>query len=154
MTDELSPVLGARLALAAQDLRRQSPPATLLAAIVRSLDRRGPAVPARGRTAHWWGWGGLSSACAVLAVWLVVSPLPDPAVGQPLSGFVPVAGADTWRQAAQTDSGRVWLVSTEMPHSRLAAMGLPYDPARAGERVRAQLLMQGSGDVLAVRIVR
>jgi hypothetical protein len=153
MTDELSERLAERLALAARDLRIQSPPATLLPAIGRALDRRKASAPARSRTAHWWGWGGLSTACAALAVWLVVSPLPDPASAQPADGFVPLAGAETWRRAAQADSGHVWLVSTEMPRSRLAAMGLPYDPARAGERVRAQLLMQSSGDVLAVRIV-
>jgi len=43
-------------------------------------------------------------------------------------------------------------VPTEIPQSRLAALGLPYDPTRANERVAAQLLMQGSGDVLAVRV--
>jgi hypothetical protein len=153
LNDTLNPLLAERLALAAQDLRSQAPPATLLPAIQRALERRKPAAASGRRATHWWGWGGLSTACAVLAVWLVVSPLPDPAPSQPLSGFVPVAGADSWRQAAQADSGSVWLVSTEIPHSRLAAMGLPYDPARAGERVRAQLLMQSSGDVLAVRIV-
>jgi hypothetical protein len=57
-------------------------------------------------------------------------------------------------QRARTDSGRTWLVTTELPHSRLAALGLPYDPARAGERVSAQLLMHGSGEVLAVRLNR
>lgn len=154
MTDSPNPLLAERLALAARALRRQAPPETLLPAIERALTRRLPSVPARGHATHWWGWGGLSTLCAVLAVWLVVSPLPDPSPAQPLTGFVPVAGADSWRQAAQSDAGRVWLVSTEMPHAQLAAMGLPYDPARAGERVRAQLLMQGSGDVLAVRIVQ
>jgi hypothetical protein len=45
-------------------------------------------------------------------------------------------------------------VSTELPHSRLAVLGLPYDPARAGERVPAQFLMHSSGEVLAVRVNR
>ena len=47
-----------------------------------------------------------------------------------------------------------WLVSAELPSERLAALGLPYDPARAGETVRADLLVHRSGDVLAVRVVR
>jgi hypothetical protein len=35
----------------------------------------------------------------------------------------------------------------------LAALGLPFDPARAAEPVRAELLMHASGDVLALRVI-
>ena len=154
MTDELSPLLGKQLAAAAQDLRAQSPPAGLWPAIERALDRRQAPAPQRHRMAHWWGWGGLSTACLALAVWLVVSPLPAAGPTQSADGFVPLASAESWRQAAQAGSGQVWLVSTEMPSARLAALGLPYDPSRAGERVPAQVLLQSTGNVLAVRLAQ
>jgi len=41
-----------------------------------------------------------------------------------------------------------------MPRERMALLGLPFDPARAGQPVRAELLMQPSGEVLAVRFLR
>ena len=61
----------------------------------------------------------------------------------------------SWRQwSTALSSCAAWLVSAELPNERLAALGLPYDPARAGETVRAELLVHRSGDVLAVRVVR
>jgi hypothetical protein len=72
------------------------------------------------------------------------------------SGFVPVASperfAELWQGGAQ--AAPAWVVRTEVPRERLAALGLPYDPARAGEPVHAELLMHPSGDVLAVRLTR
>ncbi len=75
------------------------------------------------------------------------------------SGFMSIAPAARW-SAVLADTGTAgrgpapaWVVATEMPRERLAALGLPYDPARAGERVRAELLMHPSGDVLAVRVL-
>jgi hypothetical protein len=67
--------------------------------------------------------------------------------------FVAVAGAERMREASREGDGRAWLVSTELPRERLAALGLPYDPSRAAERVRAELLVHASGDVLAVRLL-
>jgi hypothetical protein len=68
--------------------------------------------------------------------------------------FVSVADGQRLQEAAQAGDGQVWRVSTEMPRERLAALGLPYDPSRAGERVRAELLVHASGDVLAVRVLQ
>jgi hypothetical protein len=45
-------------------------------------------------------------------------------------------------------------VRTELPASRRALLGLPYDPAAAAAPVRAELLLHPSGDVLAVRVIR
>jgi hypothetical protein len=75
----------------------------------------------------------------------------DTVVGD--DGFVRLVSNDVW-QRARVDSERTWIVTTELPHARLAALGLPYDPARAGERVPAELLMHSSGEVLAVRLDR
>jgi hypothetical protein len=144
-----------RLALASHELRAQTPPATLLAAIHRQLDDARRAR--RGLRWSWLGWAGLSTASAALAVALVVnSTLPtaqSPGTQVDADGFVRLVSADEWQRAnAAADS--TWLVNAEMPRARLAALGLPYDPARAGERVPAQLLMRSSGEVLAVRLNR
>jgi hypothetical protein len=146
-----------RLALASHELRAQLPPATLLPAIQRHLNGS-PAKPrtAGGRALAWLGWAGLGTACTALAAALVVNSTveieaPQTAVGE--DGFVRLVNNDVW-QRARSDSGRTWLVATELPHSRLAALGLPYDPSRAGERVPAQFLMHSSGEVLAVRVSR
>ena len=65
------------------------------------------------------------------------------------SGFLPLVPPERWpREAAAA-----WLVSTELPGERLAALGLPYDPGRAGDSVRAELLLHPSGEVLAVRFL-
>lgn len=147
--------LSRRLALASHELRAQLPPATLLPAIHRGLDRgRWKQRTAGRRWLSWFGWAGLSTACVALAAAFVVDSMLEDEV-QPSAaaedGFVTLVNNDVW-QRARTDAGRTWLVTTELPHSRLAALGLPYDPARAGERVPAQLLMHSSGEVLAVRL--
>lgn len=151
-----------RMALASHELRMQAPPATLLPAIHRSLDhKRMEKAGATGsrsgsRWLSWFGWAGLSTACVALAVAFVVDSMVDSGAQQTAAtedGFVRLVNNDVW-QRASADAGRTWLVTTELPHSRLAALGLPYDPARAGERVPAQLLMHSSGEVLAVRVNR
>lgn len=67
--------------------------------------------------------------------------------------FITVVGQERWAELVADGGESAWLVSTELPGDRLAALGLPYDPGRAGERVRAELLMHASGDVLAVRLL-
>lgn len=67
-----------------------------------------------------------------------------------MSGFVPVVPQERW----PTDDSPAWLVSTDLQRDRLAALGLPFDPTRAGESVRAELLVRPSGQVLAVRLVQ
>jgi hypothetical protein len=150
------PDLSRRFALAAHELRQHLPPATLQAAIHRQLDRT-QQRPRRKPWAAWLGWAGLSSAAATLALALVVqSMLPDavqPATALDSDGFVRLVSADEW-QRAHGEPDSTWVVNTEWPQARLAAFGLPYDPAHAGERVPAQLLMHSSGDVLAVRFNR
>lgn len=149
--------LSRRMGAASQELRAQLPPATLLPAIHRGLARgRWKPRSAGQRWLSWAGWAGLSTASLVLAFALVVNSLVDvdtPAQAASDDGFVTLVNNDVW-QRARTDGGRTWVMTTELPHSRLAALGLPYDPARAGERVPAQFLMHSSGEVLAVRLDR
>ena len=105
------------------------------------------------RPAKLWAWSG-AAACAVVLMGsaLLMLRLPPPAADQTRhygAGFVPLVPPERWPQEAAA----AWLVRTELPGERLAALGLPYDPARAGDRVGAELLLHPSGEVLAVRLV-
>lgn len=84
------------------------------------------------------------------------SAAPQEALALSSSGFVPVVSAERFAQLwpRGADAAPAWVVSTEIPREQLAALGLPFDPGRAGEPVRAELLMHPSGDVLAVRLAR
>jgi hypothetical protein len=139
MNEQPDAALAARLALAARQLRAQSPPPGLLAGIQAQLPRRGPTLErARPRRLQWLGWGGLGTAFAGLAAWLVI--------GMPAD--------DALDAQAQAEAAQAWLVATEMSSGKLVALGLPYDPSRAGERMPAQLVLQSSGDLLAVRLAQ
>ncbi|RVU49724.1 hypothetical protein [Rubrivivax rivuli] len=110
----------------------------------------------------WWQrvWAaGPRAPAAAFATVLVGTALllvMRPAVNPPLvdealqdSGFVAVAPPQHWPQSDTP----AWLVSTELQRERLATLGLPFDPSRAGEAVRAELLLHPSGEVLAVRLL-
>jgi hypothetical protein len=129
---------------------------TTLAQLLRQarddLDRATPPPlrppPAPG-AARWWRWSGAFACVAVLGL-SVLLMLPPPATVPLASSFVPVASADRWPAEAEA----AWIVRTELPASRLALLGLPYDPTEAARPVRAELLLHPSGDVLAVRVIR
>jgi hypothetical protein len=139
-------------------LAHEAPPAAVPDAVWKAFAevRRPPA--ARWRLA--WAGGGLAGATLVLAMALLATAPPDPAAtpqAAVATPFLPVAASsERWPQLLREarDHGPAWVVPTELPRESLAAMGLPYDPARAGESVRAELLVHASGDVLAVRFVR
>jgi hypothetical protein len=145
-----------RLATASQELRTQFPPATLLPAIHRELSRGRWKPKPRANWFAWAGWAGLSTAAVALAAVFIVNSAIDGGTSETVvgdDGFVRLVSKDAW-QRARPGNGNTWIVTTELPHSGLAALGLPYDPARAGERVPAELLMHSSGEVLAVRLER
>ncbi|MDM4766514.1 hypothetical protein [Pelomonas sp. SE-A7] len=126
----------------------------------RRLFSREPAA-AGGKRASWaapLAWSG-AGACGLLLVaasaLLLLEPPPSADQTAYATDFVPLVPPDRWASYLQeTGQARAWLVSTELPRDRLALMGLPYDPSQAGERVKAELLMHPSGDLLAVRFVR
>jgi hypothetical protein len=64
------------------------------------------------------------------------------------AGFMPLVSGDALAEAQHG-----WIVPTEMPLAELASLGLPFDASRAGDTVRAELLMNESGEVLAVRVL-
>lgn len=149
--DKPSTTLAAALRSAGDELRALQPPVALQARIKAAW----PAPEAAARPA-WrgvWLWSGAGAFATVLlgTALLVLRPAPPLLVddGLRFGAFIRVAPSERW-PAGESEA---WLVRTEMPEERLAALGLPYDPSRAGESVRAELLMHPSGEVLAVRFV-
>jgi hypothetical protein len=66
-----------------------------------------------------------------------------------LTTGIPIYGYGTDRQIfteKQTSADK-----SNLPQASLASLGAPFDPARAGDAVRAELLVNARGDVLAVR---
>ena len=149
MTDEINTTLAATLRAAAAELQAQQPPPALQARIRAALPRP-VSRPARRVV---WAWSGGAAFATVLlgSALMVLRPAPPLMVddGLRFGAFVRIAPDDHW----PTGETAAWLVRTEVPSERLAALGLPYDPARAGDSVRADLLMHPSGEVLAVRFV-
>lgn len=156
--------------------RLQAPPereSAVLAAMRAAQQRRAAAMPTPPATfaqALWrrltgWMrplvWSG-AATCGVLLLGATVLLLQEPPLrDEPValgSGFMPLVSSERWssflRENGDAAAAQAWVVSTEMPRERLALLGLPYDPAQAGDSVRAELLMHRSGDVLAVRFVR
>jgi hypothetical protein len=92
---------------------------------------------------------------AGLAWWVAPWAMGPGAADAPVvaeSPFTPVAPADRWLRLADSGAPQAWVVTAEMPRARLASLGLPFDPTRAGDAVRAELLLNPAGEVLAVRL--
>ncbi len=98
--------------------------------------------------AAWSGGAALTAVLALASVVLLVQPTGAPM--QARSGeFLPLVPREDWPDEASP----AWLVASELPPERLAALGLPYDPAPAAAPVRAELLVHPSGVVLALRLI-
>jgi len=104
-----------------------------------------------------WGSGALGATAAVLLTAMLVLDPPGTQTAQAApvgSGFIPLVSEGEFRAAlAAPRSAAVWLQPTELPRERLALLGLPFDAARADETVRAELMLNPSGQLLAVRIL-
>ena len=165
MTPSIDPnereTLREALRLAAEHLRTHEPDPKVPAAAWAAMP---PALVPVPRHAPWWlAWTGGGLAFATLAIAALVLATAPPGIDDIAHGevvlatpFLPVVAADRWPELLREarENGPAWVVPAELPRESLAAMGLPCDPARAGEPVRAELLVHASGDVLAVRFVR
>lgn len=159
LNDGTAAPLQAWLGRARAALAAEHPPPELLprvqAAVAAAVALHPPAATAparRGwpRALSWPGAAALASVLAATLLWLAGLPPPTATdAGLRASGFVSLVPLERWPR----DTAAAWLVSTELQGERLAALGLPYDPARAGDSLRAELLLQPSGEVLAVRLV-
>jgi hypothetical protein len=103
-----------------------------------------------------WGSGALGATAALLLSTMLLLDPPGTAQAAPVagSGFIPLVPEREFRAALTAErNAAVWLQPTELPRERLALLGLPFDAARADEPVRAELMLNPSGQVLAVRIL-
>lgn len=152
-TVALSRVLGD----AAHELRHLQPPDALRQRVATHWHATRVPLRARWRVplAARWSGAALCGLAFGVSLWLLTLPpgaqpeVPESAA----SGFVPLVGPERWRQFAGDGATPAWVVTTELPRERLTAIGLPFDPARAAEPVRAELLMHASGDVIALRVI-
>lgn len=152
------------------ELARLRPGAAQDAELLARLTQWQQASQARARAAadehepRWlrrlaWGGGALGAAAALLLCTVLLLDPPGSsgsAQAAPLagSGFIPLVPEREFRAALTAErSAAVWLQPTELPRERLALLGLPFDAARADEPVRAELMLNPSGQVLAVRIL-
>ncbi|MBB5202714.1 hypothetical protein HNQ51_000007 [Inhella inkyongensis] len=117
-----------------------------------SLVLAGPALTASSRWQRPLVGAGALLTLLALAFALSLLRLDRPAPAPDL-GYLPLVSAEQWAQV-QNGGEPVWIVPTELPRERLALMGLPYDPARAAEAVRADVMLHRNGQVLAVRFVQ
>lgn len=137
--------------------------AAALAALTRQLQaRRPPALAPDAAEPRWfrrlaWGSGALGAAAALLLTTLLLLDPPGSQAAQAApggSGFIPVVPEAEFRAALAADRATpVWLQPAELPRERLAWLGLPFDASRADETVRAELMVNPNGQVLAVRIL-
>ncbi len=102
---------------------------------------------------RWAAWLALPVAAACVLLLATALALQVPAT--PASGGVPgapfIALASMDAIAAEPDKV---VVPAELPRAALTYYGLPFDPSRADQPARAELLMSARGAVLAVRFVQ
>lgn len=143
---------------AAQDAALQA----RLTHTLRSRHARRPAAEAQ--EPRWlrrlaWGSGAVGATAAVLLSALLLLDPPGtqaepPAAAAAGSGFIPLVPEREFRAALAAERlAAIWLQPAELPRERLALLGLPFDAARADETVRAELMLNPSGQVLAVRLL-
>lgn len=143
--------LAQALRRAAAVLDAQHPPPALQAGLLRRVAAPPPTQRPTGRMRPWAAWSGGAALAAVLALASLVLLVEPPAARLQARGgeFLPLVPREDWPD----DASPAWLVASELPPERLAALGLPYDPAPAAAPVRAELLVHPSGVVLALRLI-
>jgi hypothetical protein len=94
------------------------------------------------------------AATVALVTWMLRGPMPRPVVPERLPAVHdggPFLALKPLERIALEPSTTV--VASEFPRALLADWGLPVDPARAGEPVRAEMLYSADGEALAVRLL-
>ena len=123
-----------------------APPAleSVLASQFRRTHRKRPAL--------WWMPPLALAATLGVVSWMVRMPLPvTQAVQVPDADPGPFIALRPLERIALEPSTTV--VQTEFPRALLADWGLPVEPDRASEPVRAELLYSPDGEALAVRLI-
>jgi hypothetical protein len=106
--------------------------------------------------------GGMGTAFAAFMAWALFTPYsmlpaePNQVVAASVAAtsntqFVALASSASIEAEKQAWPS-AWVMPGEVSGNQLAELGLPFDPARAAEPQRAELLVASSGDVLGVRL--
>lgn len=146
--------LRAELARRRDGLRRLRPVAT--AEPVLAGSGAAPGLTRSGPDGLAWllALGAMVALLFAFGVAVPHRPAADAALAE-RSGFESVVAPQRWSQwGGARGADHAWLVEAELPAQQLASLGLPFDPARAAEPVRAELLLHASGEILAVRLPR
>lgn len=125
-----------------------------LAALIRSSGQAvsGALAQTRGlalQCSRWTAFGTLiASAGVAVVIWqgAVLHTVQGVAQNQHDAGFFLLVPS-----VELAHNPAAWLVQTEIPQANLAFLGAPFDPTRAAEPVRTEMLVNARGDVLAVR---
>jgi hypothetical protein len=163
--DRADAALAHWLAAARSDLAARTPPSWLHSELQARLAehealrelRATRAVPAQAPARSPWRWLAwlavpAMAACALLLATAVA--LQSPA--RPGGGAVPEGApfiALASMEAIAAEPEKV-VVAAELPRAALAHYGLPFDPSRADQPARAELLLSARGAVLAVRFMQ
>lgn len=101
-----------------------------------------------------WGLAGAGSACAAaLALMVTLQGTHPGSSATPLvyrDGGAAFIALDSLERIENEPAPR--LVQADLPGSALADAGVPVSPENAGRRVRAEMLVSGDGEPLAVRL--
>jgi hypothetical protein len=162
--DRLDAALAPWLAAARSDLAARTPPSWLQSelqarlaehAALRELraTRALPAPPPARSPWHWLAWLAVpaTAACAWLLATAMVLQSPAAPAGGAQEGAPFIALASMEVIAAEPEKV---VVAAELPRAALAHYGLPFDPSRADQPARAELLLSARGAVLAVRFLQ
>jgi hypothetical protein len=150
--------LDRRLSALKAELSILRPPAAVDRAVAAAIARAERAGTAAARGSHWraflaWPAGLAIAALLATLVWTLRASLdgesqPAPTAVSAATEFIPVVPVD---DIARTRG--VYIVSTPLPRTMLADLGLPVSPVRAAEPVQGELLVRADGTVLAVRLL-
>ncbi len=109
---------------------------------------------------HWfkrarWAWAGaLGTGCAAALLAVLMLPVPVPPGAPTLAGAPLDAGAfvalESLERIAQEAAPSV--ITTALPRTELAALGVALSPENAGDAVLADILVGADGAPLALRL--
>jgi len=152
------PELDARLAALRVAGSRLDTPRCVEKELMQAFAARFPPRPPWYRRMNLAEWGA-AGACATITVAVLASLLAPPAPYAGFASHTPLVrfengGAfialDSFERIEQEPDPHI--VETELPRTMLATLGLPVAPERAGEPVRADMLVAADGELLALRL--
>jgi len=150
--------LDGRLSALKAELSVLRPPSAVDRAIAAAIVRAERSGAAAARGSQWRAFLAWPTAVAIAAalatvVWTLRASLEReselaPTAVSAATDFIPVVPIDDIAR-----SRGVYVVSTPLPRTVLADLGLPVSPLRAAEPVQGELLVRADGTVLAVRFL-